>query len=136
MIVDDTTKPLLQRRSCKIDEQPNGLTGQAQICMKLLEVGLAKRFGAFDFDQQAVVDKQVNSECRRKSEPFELNVDRLLPIDCISHFRKLAGEYGLINAFQQPRSEFSMNSQGNINDVPADRINVSQTLPPRLRVSA
>ena len=100
MIVDDAADAFLERRATEIDKQSDGLAGQAKIGQQLFAMCRVQPFDRFDLHQQAVIDEQIDTKGRVEARPFEIYIDRHLPIDPISERNQFSGKHGLVYAFQ------------------------------------
>jgi hypothetical protein len=133
MVVDETAYALAQSFPTKINQQPHGLPGQAKIGQKRLGVNGCQPFDRFDFNDQALVNHQIDLECSIDPHTFKLDVDAALTRDRIAHGRQSGGQHKLIDAFQKTRAQFAMQSQRDIDHISTDEINVSHGPDPPLR---
>jgi hypothetical protein len=72
VVVDEPFECFLQRRPSKIYEQSKGRLCQAQVRQKLLSASGIEPLDLFDFDQDALVDEQINAKGCFEPVPFEL----------------------------------------------------------------
>jgi len=56
----------------------------------------------FDFEEQSLVDQDIDAKCRIEPMPLELDVDLMLATDPVTHSRKLTRQHSLIDGFEQP----------------------------------
>jgi len=85
-------------------------------------------FDGLNLDDQPAVDQQVHLECPLDTDALEIDIDRLLTRNRISQLRQPRREHGLVHAFKQARPQIAMQSQGDVQNVTADGIDVTQAL--------
>src|SRR5688500_11022433 len=56
VMIDHSSHAFLESRTGKVDEQPDGLLSEPEVCEKLLHMCIAERFHGLDLDQQSIVD--------------------------------------------------------------------------------
>ena len=115
MIIHDALKPLPERRSAEIHEQPKGLLRQAKIGQQLLSVDRRQAFYGLHFDNQATADPEISPASIGYNDTFEPDGQYYLPLDIKPRPLERICENGFVNRFQQSRTEFSMNSQRCVN---------------------
>src|SRR4051794_33003169 len=88
------------------------------------------------FDQETIIDHDVDAKSGGKAKPVKLDVHGHLPRNGIAHSEKLAREHRLVNGLQQTGTKLSMQLYGRIEDVAAYPVYVPHPAPLRLCVSA
>ena len=89
----------------------------------------------FEFDDDSVINQQVNSESFLEHHPVVFETDCPLSFDLKSAPVERPCQHGLVHRFQQPRAQVSMDAERGVNDSPCDVIQFSFRLR-ALRVSA
>lgn len=99
-------------------------------------MGLADLLDRLDLNDQAIVHQEIKPTSSGELHAFELDVDRLLPINSVPHSLQACSEDGLVNAFKKARTEFPMNSDRSADDIGTHFIDRFRADPLRLCVSA
>lgn len=136
MVIDQTAEPFFQSFATKIYEQPDGLICQTEVGKQLLCVCTVQALQRFNFNNESMINHDIYLECSFKFRPFKFNINALLTINMISHSSQFACKNDFIDTFQKAGSQFTVNANCQINDIPAYFIDVFQNTPPRLRASA
>ena len=76
MVIDEPPDTFLERGASKIDQEPYGLSHQAQISQQLFRVRAMELLDGFDFDQQSAVDEQIDSEGALEFHAIEFDIHR------------------------------------------------------------
>jgi hypothetical protein len=76
----------------------------------------------FDFDDQTVIDQEVDLERPGKAHPVVFDVDRHLPGDLVTTTFERGSEHRFINRFEQSRPKIPVDADSGVNDVSADLV--------------
>ena len=81
-----------------------------------------KPLDGFQFDNQAIVYKQINLKCVVYDNAFEIHLDRHLTPDLRSSLRQGSCQQTFIRMFKQARAQCLMNLKPEIHDIASDRL--------------
>ena len=125
MIIDHSTYALSHRFPSEVQDQAKGLSSQPEIGQQLLCMGLADLLDGFHFKDQPILDEDVDPKRTREPHTFIVDIDRLLPVNLVTEFLQLCGKDGLIDTFEQSRSEIAMHLHGDADHISTDSVDVS-----------
>jgi len=118
--IDDPSHPFSQRCAAKVNQQADRLPGQSQIGQQLLGMSGGKPLNRFDFDEQSLVNKEIDTKSGVKGHAVKMNVYRPLSRNPKSHSPQLARQNSFINALKQPRPQIAVHMQRNIENGSTD----------------
>jgi hypothetical protein len=84
----------------------------------------AQPLDGFDFHEQALVNKEIDTESGVEGHTVEMNVYRTLAGDFKAHAIQFARQHSLIDALKQTRSQIAMHPQCDVKNGPADLVYV------------
>ena len=91
---------LAQRFAAEVDEQPYRLMGETEIGEQLLGVDWQQAFDRLDFDDQTLVDQEIDLEGGVQPNAVELDINRALPRDAVAHAFEPRCQQRLVDALQ------------------------------------
>ena len=121
IIVGNPLQSVFEHRLAEIDKQAKRELHQAQIGEHLPAVHRSQPFDGFQFNNQTIVDEQINLECVVHDNAFEIHLDRDLASDLMSCLHQGSRQQTFIRMFKQARTQGLMNLKTKIDDIVGDR---------------
>jgi hypothetical protein len=115
-MVHDAPQALLQGCGAEIYEETDLQIGEAEIREELFAMHRSKFLDGLDLDDDAILDKEIHTECIREEDAVILEAEDLLPFDFESASSEHAREDSFVNRLQESRSEGSMHLNRRIDD--------------------
>ena len=121
-VVDQTAEAVLQDGNVEVDQQTNGLTGEAEIGQQLGIVDGQEFLDGLQFDHDTALDQQIDLQIRRHAMPAVLHRYRDLSLEPHPSQPELHPKALRVDALQQPRPDPPMDLDGASYDLLGDLI--------------
>lgn len=112
---DAATAPL-EGLFAEVEQQPQSQIQELQVSQHLLDVNRRNSIHRLQLDNQAVSYEEINTQAVLEVHAIELERQRALPPDSQASLLEFPLHHSLVDRFQQPRPERSMQSESDIHD--------------------
>jgi hypothetical protein len=106
VLVHDPSNASCEALDVEIDEQAYAHVTEPEVRQKLREVDGDNLFNRFDLNDYAAIDDHVDSISRVESGFQIVDRQHKFGLDLLLSFSEVMSRAGLINAFEQPWTEF------------------------------
>jgi hypothetical protein len=127
-VVYDTPDAFLHRCAAEVEEEANAEVRETQVCKELLLVYGGEALEGFHFDDDALVDDQVQAKSLLERHTSMRQGDRSLTFDAKPTLLKGTAEQPLIHRFAKTRAHLSVNADRRVDDRAGDIVELHQPL--------